>query len=65
MEIEARRELAYPPFRRMGRVLVHDINPIKAQQKTEEIAEQLKHRIEKLQLTDTYLIGPAPNFFLA
>ena len=63
VEIEARRELAYPPFRRMGRVLVHDINPIKAQQKTEEIAEQLKHRIEKLQLTDTYLIGPAPNFF--
>jgi primosomal protein N' len=62
-EIEARRELGYPPFRRMGRVLVQDRNPIKAQAKTEEIAQQLKHRIQKLKLTDTHLIGPVPCFF--
>jgi primosomal protein N' (replication factor Y) len=62
-EIEARRELGYPPFRRLGRVLVQNQNPVKTQQQTEEIAEILRQRIKKLQLTDTYLIGPAPCFF--
>ncbi len=62
-EIAARRELGYPPFRRMARILVQHTHPIEAQRQIEEAAAQLQHRIEQEVLTDTHLIGPAPCFF--
>jgi primosomal protein N' (replication factor Y) (superfamily II helicase) len=62
-EIESRRELGYPPFRRLGRVLVQNQHPIEAQRQIEEAANQLKRILAKEQLTDTHIIGPAPCFF--
>jgi primosomal protein N' (replication factor Y) (superfamily II helicase) len=62
-EIQSRRELGYPPFRRLGRVLVQNQHPIEAQRQIEEAAAQLKRILAKEQLTDTHLIGPAPCFF--
>lgn len=63
IEIEARREMGYPPVRRLGRILVQNTHPIEAQRQIENAAEQVAHLIEKHQLTDTYIIGPAPCFF--
>jgi primosomal protein N' (replication factor Y) len=63
VEIQARRELGYPPFRRFGRVLIQNQHPIEAQLQIEEAAAQLRHIIARQQLTDTHLIGPAPCFF--
>ncbi|GAB5494422.1 MAG: hypothetical protein Phog2KO_46370 [Phototrophicaceae bacterium] len=63
LEIEARRELAYPPVRRLGRVLVQNTHPIEAQRQIEGAAEQIAHLIQKHGLTDTHMIGPAPCFF--
>lgn len=62
-EIQSRRELGYPPFRRLGRVLVQNQHPIEAQRQIEEAATQLRRSIAKEQLTDTHIIGPAPCFF--
>lgn len=62
-EIVARRELGYPPYRHLGRILIQDTHPIEAERQIQRVTEQVKHLIEKHQLTDTYLIGPAPCFF--
>lgn len=63
LEIESRREMGYPPYRRLARILVQNAHPIEAQRQIESAAEQLKHFIDKHNLTDTHLIGPAPCFF--
>jgi primosomal protein N' (replication factor Y) (superfamily II helicase) len=62
-EINYRRDLAYPPFRRMARILFKDSSEIKAQTEAERAAALLRRRIEQLGMTGTELIGPAPCFF--
>ncbi|MEM9951766.1 MAG: primosomal protein N' [Chloroflexota bacterium] len=63
LEIASRRELGYPPFRNLGRILVQDTHPIEAERTIQRLAEQVKHFIAKHYLTDTHLIGPAPCYF--
>ena len=63
LEIEARRKLAYPPVRRLGRVLVQNTHPIEAQRQIEGATQQIAHLIKKHELSDTHMIGPAPCFF--
>jgi primosomal protein N' (replication factor Y) len=62
-EIEKRREIGYPPFRRMARILFTDRVEQKARVAAERAAESLNRRIETHQHTGTHLIGPAPCFF--
>ncbi|MGJ3239396.1 MAG: primosomal protein N' [Anaerolineae bacterium] len=62
-ESAARRQLGYPPYRRLGRILVHHTHPIEAERQIKVAARQVKHQIEKQELTDVHLIGPAPCFF--
>jgi primosomal protein N' len=62
-EIEARRELGYPPFRRLARVLVQQASAKEAQKQIEEAATQIRLQIERKNLSDTSIIGPAPCFF--
>ena len=63
IEIDARREMGYPPVRRLGRILVQNTHPIEAQRQIESASQQLARLIEKHELTDTHMIGPAPCFF--
>jgi primosomal protein N' (replication factor Y) (superfamily II helicase) len=62
-EIEARRMLGYPPFRRLARILVQQANAAEAKRQIEEAAAQVKLQIERKDLSDTSIIGPAPCFF--
>ena len=62
-EIAYRRELNYPPFRRMSRLLFSYTNPQKAQEEAQRAAGVLQRRIDKLKLTGTEMIGPVPCFF--
>lgn len=62
-EIEARRTLGYPPFRRLARLLVQQNTFAEAQKQIEEAKQQILQQIERKELTDTSLIGPAPCFF--
>lgn len=62
-EIAYRREIAYPPFRRLLRILFRFPNETQAQREAERAAAILRRRIEQLEMTGTELIGPAPCFF--
>ncbi|MBC7812859.1 MAG: primosomal protein N', partial [Burkholderiales bacterium] len=62
-EIAYRREIGYPPFRRMVRLLFRYPSESKAQSEAERMAATLRHRIEELHLNNTVIIGPAPCFF--
>jgi primosomal protein N' (replication factor Y) len=63
LELTARRDLGYPPFRRMARLLLLNPHPIEAERQIREVTAQLQQVIDRQRLTDTSLIGPAPCFF--
>ncbi len=62
-EIGYRRDLGYPPFRRLLRILFRFPSETKAQQEAERAAGLLRRRLQALHMTGTELIGPAPCFF--
>ncbi len=62
-EIEKRREMGYPPFRRLVRILLQFQSETKAHAEAERAAELLRRQIAQLGLTATEIIGPAPCFF--
>ena len=61
-EIAHRRELGYPPFRRMARLLFRDEREAKARDSAQRTADLLRVRLEKAEMSDSVLIGPAPCF---
>jgi primosomal protein N' (replication factor Y) len=62
-EIEHRRELGYPPFRRMARLLVVSASAPEAQRTAEQLSQRLRSVIWAEELQDVSVIGPAPAFF--
>ncbi|MEZ4668607.1 MAG: primosomal protein N' [Anaerolineae bacterium] len=62
-EIEYRRDLGYPPFRKLARILIRDESDTRARAEAESAANLLKARIAKLNLSATEIVGPAPCFF--
>lgn len=62
-EIEHLREIGYPPFRRLARILFRFPNETKARSEAQRAAAILRQRIQELNLTGTEIIGPAPCFF--
>jgi primosomal protein N' (replication factor Y) len=62
-EIAYRRELGYPPFRRMARLVFQFSSEAKTKSEAERAASLLKRRIHVLGLAGTEMIGPAPCFF--
>jgi primosomal protein N' (replication factor Y) len=63
-EIAYRREMGYPPFRRMARLLFQFDSAAKAQSEAERAAALLRQRLIALNMTGTALIGPAPCFYM-
>lgn len=62
-EIEFRREMGYPPFRRFARILFRYPDFYKTQKQAELGARRVKALIAKHDLSGTDIIGPAPCFF--
>ncbi len=62
-EIDYRRELGYPPFKRLARVLFRYESISKAQREAERAAEILREAIRREHMTASQIIGPAPAFF--
>ena len=62
-EIGYRRQLGYPPFRRLVRIIFRSESDTRAQADAEEAANFLRKRLTQLDMTGTELIGPAPCFF--
>ncbi|MBW4439220.1 MAG: primosomal protein N' [Pleurocapsa minor GSE-CHR-MK-17-07R] len=62
-ELDKRRAIGYPPFRRLVRVLIRLPGDARAQAEAERAAALIRQRISKLDMTGTEVIGPAPCFF--
>ncbi len=62
-EMRFRQEQAYPPYRRITRLLYLDTSRERCEQETARVAMALKRRAEALGRDDFSLIGPAPAFF--
>ena len=62
-EIAERRDLGYPPFRRLARLLIRQRSAPQAQREAQRAAQILRGRIRDLKLDGTTLIGPAPCFY--
>ena len=62
-EIAFRRALAYPPFGRLVRFVVHAASESTCRQRAEQLAKTLYNYIRDYDLSGWRLIGPAPAFF--
>lgn len=62
-ELALRRQLGYPPFRRLIRVLITHANPEQAKTLAQEAGRLLRSQIEKHALTGTEIIGAVPCFY--
>ena len=62
-ELSYRRELGYPPFRRMVRITFVYPQETRAREEAHRAATIMNERIRQLDLSGTALIGPAPCFF--
>ena len=62
-ESQYRKQLGYPPYRRLARIVFRDSDPNRAQASAHYAAEQLRKIIHNQRLTGTRLIGPAPCFY--
>lgn len=62
-ELQARREMGYPPFRRLVRLLCQGTHPYEVQRHAEALAEQLRGIVRTHQLGDTQVMAAVPCFF--
>lgn len=62
-ESEYRRELGYPPFRRLARIVFSYTNPQRAREQAEFAANRLRQILQERDLSGTAIIGPAPCFY--
>jgi primosomal protein N' (replication factor Y) len=62
-EIAARRDLGYPPFRRLVRIVFRHASETGAREEAEAAAVRLRVRLARADMTGTEMIGPAPCFF--
>jgi primosomal protein N' (replication factor Y) len=62
-ELSFRRQVAYPPYVRMARLLYRHRDQRRARAAAQDMAEQLSAALAREGLPPTDLIGPAPAFF--
>lgn len=62
-ELAYRQEQAFPPFRRLARIVFQYPTSDRAKFEAEKAKTKVEQRIEKGQFTATELIGPTPCFF--
>jgi primosomal protein N' (replication factor Y) len=62
-EIGYRRDMRYPPFARLARLLFRHRQEAEAKREAEMAAEMLRKRVYDEGFTTTEIIGPTPCFF--
>lgn len=62
-ELEMRRQLEYPPYKRLARLVFRHTSEEAAQSAAERLAGSLEARIHELGMRRTDLIGPVPAYF--
>jgi primosomal protein N' (replication factor Y) len=61
-EIELRRSLGYPPFRRLARLIYSHTNNAYAYQKVAALARELREACDSRGLPDIEVMGPSPTY---
>jgi len=62
-ELELRRQLDYPPYRRLARLVYRHTSEDAAQSAAERMAGSIEARIRELGVRRAELIGPVPAYF--
>ena len=62
-ESRYRRELGYPPYRRLARIVFSYTKPETARQQAEFAAKRLRQILRERDLSGSSIIGPAPCFY--
>jgi primosomal protein N' (replication factor Y) len=62
-ELRYRKELGYPPFRRVMRLVYRHLDNGRAEAEANAVAREFEERIRSGRLPATDLVGPAPCFF--
>jgi len=62
-EMQHRRELGYPPFSRLARLIIRAETPTRARQEAERLFKLLQNRIADKEAANLSLIGPATCFY--
>jgi len=62
-ELDERCKLGYPPFNRLVRLEIRDMNLTKAEEAARAMAGKISHWIETEDRSETTLIGPVPSFY--
>lgn len=62
-ELRHRKELGYPPFRRLMRLVYRHAHNDRAEAEATVVAQQLKLRLKDEKLPATDILGPTPCFF--
>lgn len=62
-ELEMRRQLEYPPYRRLVRLIFRHISEDAAQSAAERMAGSIETRIRELGVRRADIIGPVPAYF--
>jgi primosomal protein N' (replication factor Y) len=62
-ELAFRRELGYPPYRRLARLIYEDTSPSRARTEAQALAGRVRRVLARWGRPATDLIGPAPCFF--
>jgi primosomal protein N' (replication factor Y) len=62
-ELRYRKELGYPPFRRVLRMVYRHADNARAEAEARQVLRQLQERLKADHLSATDFVGPAPCFF--
>jgi primosomal protein N' (replication factor Y) len=62
-EILSRKQIGYPPFSRLVRLLIRAESAERARREATRLYQVLNGRISEQRLVSTSLIGPAPAFY--
>lgn len=63
-ELRYRRQLNYPPYTRLARIVFTDTNPTQAERHATQLAQALRRHQKESHFTATEIVGPTPCFFM-
>jgi primosomal protein N' (replication factor Y) len=61
-ELQNRRQLRYPPFNRLAKLVYRHVSALEAEIQAKRMTGSLQHKLSKLELSAD-IIGPTPCFF--
>jgi primosomal protein N' (replication factor Y) len=62
-ELKQRRDLIYPPFIRLAKLVYSNVSEDRAQEEAGRLGQELQHQLSLAQDAQASLIGPVPAFY--